>query len=287
MGTQSLRLATTCEPRSKPSERLSKSQLIREWIAKLALNAGQALDATAIGVYQAIWEEGFEELPYGVLEAAFKKTLRTRKFWPVKVADVLEHVERAKKAATTEAADRAWEYVLDLRRVYWNPDMPAGFSRGMPKLSPRIERACRAAGVFRDHESVEALHVWAKKQFIESFLRWDETGESENLLPNGEIKSLLASFAETKALPYAGSTFEELHRKGLEYAKKIACLGTVAPQNYHAPQRATVWDAQEERRAALAALEQKETNPVLLDKIKSQKAALESRELLQSTAVQR
>ena len=82
---ESLPLATTSAPHSQRSDSRSKSQLIREWIAKLALNAGQGLDASTFGVYQALWEEGFEDLSYEVLEAAFKKALREGKFWPVKV----------------------------------------------------------------------------------------------------------------------------------------------------------------------------------------------------------
>jgi hypothetical protein len=176
-------------------------------------------------VFESIWQEGFEDLEYGVLEAAFKTTLRECSFWPVKVADVRSRIERAKEIATTEAAEQAWLRVLELRRRFWNPDMPGGFSRGMPELSPRIDRAARAAGVFRDHETVEALHVWAKKKFLESFTRWDEAGESQNLLPEGEIKNLLTEFAQTKVLPAPVTDFHGLHERGLRYAEQNKMLG--------------------------------------------------------------
>jgi len=114
----SQQLATTCEPRSKRSESQSRCSLIREWIATLALNAGQALDAEAIGVYTALWSKGFEDLPHAVLEAAFLKTLRECKYWPIKVSDIREHVRRAEGNAASEAAERAWQLVLDLRRLY-------------------------------------------------------------------------------------------------------------------------------------------------------------------------
>ena len=170
---------------------------------------------------ETLWTEGFDDLSYEVLEAAFKKALKVSKFWPVKVADIREHVEHVKESATNEAAELAWQRVLELRRVYWNPDMPGGFSRGMPVLSPRIERAARAAGVFRDHETLEALHVWAKKKFIESFIRWDETGESQNLLPDGEIKRLLKDSAQAKALRAPTVDFHALHERGLEYCNAL------------------------------------------------------------------
>jgi hypothetical protein len=126
-----------------------------------------------------------------------------------------------------------------MRRVYWNPDMPGGFSRGMPKLSPRIERAARAAGVFRDHESTEALHVWAKKKFIESFARCDEAGESQNLLLDGEIKRLLADAAHAKALPPPSSDRSECRARGEAYRSQVA---TQAPPNLAPEERIRVAD---------------------------------------------
>ena len=180
---ESLQLATTSERRSKPSELPSKSQLIREWLAKLAMNAGQALDATALAVYQALWEEGFEDLDYRVLEVAFRKTLRECKFWPVKVADVRERVDRTRETAVSTAADLEWQRVLDLRRLYWNPDMPGGFYRGMPKLSERVDRAARASGIFRLQDcEPDQIHVWARKRFIESYLAWAELEQDQFLL---------------------------------------------------------------------------------------------------------
>ena len=176
-------------------------------------------------MYTALWCESFDDLPENVLEAALRKAIRACRFWPVKIADILEHVEQAKETATCEAADQAWERVLELRRWFWNPDMPGGFSRGMPELSPRIDRAARAAGVFRDHETVEALHVWAKKKFIESFTRWDEAGESQNLLPDGEIKNLLMGAAQDKALPAPAVDFHALHERGLRYAEQNKLVG--------------------------------------------------------------
>jgi hypothetical protein len=214
------------QPHSSSTSHQSRNDLIREWVLKFALNAGQTLNDEAVGVYTALWCDEFRDLPATVLESAFRKAIRACRFWPVKIADILEQVEHAKETATCEAADRAWERILELRRRFWNPDMPGGFSRGMPTLSPRIERAARAAGVFRDHETVEALHVWAKKKFIESFTRWDEAGESQSLLPDGEIKNLLAEFAQAKALPVPQVDFRALHERGLRYAEQNKLLTT-------------------------------------------------------------
>ncbi len=239
-------------PPSSSTSRQSKNGLIKEWVLKFALNAGQTLDATAVGVYTALWCELFDDLPANVLQAAFRKAIRACRFWPVKVADILEHVDHAKETATSEAAEQAWERVLELRRRFWNPDMAGGFSRGMPALSPRIERAARAAGVFRDHETLEALHVWAKKQFLESFARWDEAGESQNLLPDEEIKNLLAEVAQAKMLPAPPSLdWSECGARGEVYRSKLATQG---PPNLSPEERLRVADELAE--AARKVLEQ-------------------------------
>jgi hypothetical protein len=73
-------LATISAPHSTHTESQSKNSLIREWVTKLALNSGAALDAQALAFYTALWEEGFSDLPFNVLEAALRKTLRTCKF---------------------------------------------------------------------------------------------------------------------------------------------------------------------------------------------------------------
>jgi hypothetical protein len=115
----------------------------------LAVNAGAALDARTQAVYRAIWLEGLRDLAPDVLLAAFQKTLRECLYWPVKVADIMKHVDRTKDTALAEAADLEWQKVLALRRQYWSPDAPGGFWSGMPRLSERVQTACRASGVSR------------------------------------------------------------------------------------------------------------------------------------------
>jgi hypothetical protein len=180
--------------------------LISEWVAKLAVNAGAALDAKTQAVFASIWRDGLGDLPLDVLQAAFQKTLRECAYWPVKVADIRKHVIKAKETATADAAERAWQRVLEIRRVHWNPDIPAPFGRAVAGLSERVRQAARAAGVFRDFTESEfengALHTWAKKRFLESFHAWGELEQGKFLLPDGEAKKLLIEFAETKALPW-------------------------------------------------------------------------------------
>ena len=180
--------------------------LISEWIAKLAINAGVALDAKIQAVYGSLWLEGLGDLSPGVLRAAFEKTLRECAYWPVKVADIRKHVSHAESNATDETAEKAWERVLEIRRVSWTPDIPVPFNRAIAQLTERVRQAARAAGVFREFTAEEyekgALHTWGKKRFFESFNSWGEREQDKFLLPESETKKLLIEFAETKALPW-------------------------------------------------------------------------------------
>jgi hypothetical protein len=140
-----------------------------------------------------------------ILEGLFSQTLRECKFFP-KVSEILEPMRTVKQSATDDTAERAWQRVLEIRRVYWDPDIPARFDRAVAKLTERVRQAARAAGVFRDFTADEyergALHTWAKKRFIESFHAWGELEQGKFLLPDGEAKKLLIECAEIKALPW-------------------------------------------------------------------------------------
>lgn len=258
-------LATTCASRSTHTEPQSKSALIREWVTKFALNAGAALDTKALAIYTAIWEEGFADLQYSVLDAAFRKTLQNCKFWPVKVADVREHVNRSVEYNATVAAEEAWLLVLDIRRTSYNPDLPQYLAQALAKLPERIRMAARAAGVFSEHATAEALHVWEKKVFVESFLRWDE---NKDLLPEGEIKNLLTGAAQAKALPAPAVEFADLHERGLRYAAQI---GAAVPMG----SREEV--AVSARRKILVVPIREKSDAELAEELRRQKAALQER----------
>jgi hypothetical protein len=188
---------------TKPSQRQCEDtaptldSLVSEWIAKLAINAGASLDAKTQAIYKAVWIDGLGDLSPDVLRAAFQKTLRECVYWPVKVADIRKYVSGAESNAVNVAAEKSWE---------------------------RVQQAARAAGIWRDFPTTEALHVWAKKQFIESFIAWGEAECDKFLLPDGEIKNLLIEFSETKALPAPQVRFDDLHKQGLRYAEECKVL---------------------------------------------------------------
>lgn len=190
-------------------------KLIREWLFRFGVEHKED-----VAPRLPLWLEQLGGIKPATLQRLFERAMRTCKFFP-KIAEILEPLEGAEKKAAPAAAEEAWERVLDIRRIYWNPDIPGPFDRAVAKLPDRIKQAARASGVFRDHESVEALHVWAKKKFIESFIAYGELQQDQYLLPDGEIKTMLAEFAQAKALPAPKHNFAELHKRGLEYAEKL------------------------------------------------------------------
>ena len=169
-----------------------------------------------------LWVSALVDLEPSVLDAACKRAMQTCKFFPTP-AEVRTAIDAATQNATQGEAELAWQRVLDLRRLHWNPDIPDGLTRQLARLPEQIRQAARAAGVFRDFESVKDLHVWAKRRFIESFVSWMELEQDQFLLPDGELKGLFAGFAATKSLLASDESYREMHERGLAYAAQLKC----------------------------------------------------------------
>lgn len=197
---------------NKPEPSALTEKLIREWLFRFAIEHKE--DAAP---RVPLWIEAFGGMDPEILESLFKKALKTCRFFP-KVSEILAPLETVKQAALPEEASEAWQRVLAIRREHYNPDVPQYLSATLALLSERTQRAARAAGVFREFESTDDLHTWAKKRFIESYLAWDKIEENEFLLPDGDLKNLLAEVAVTKALPISA---RELPKR-LPYTPTIA-----------------------------------------------------------------
>jgi hypothetical protein len=184
----------------KTRKHSDSDSLIREWLFRFGVEHKED-----IAPRLPVWLEAFGGMDAGTLERLFQRAIRSCKFFP-KVSEILEPMRTVKQSATDDTAERAWQHVLEIRRVYWDPDIPARFDRAVAGLSERVRQAARAAGVFREFTETEfengALHTWAKKRFIESFHAWEELEQGKFLLPDGETKKLLIECAETKALPW-------------------------------------------------------------------------------------
>jgi hypothetical protein len=184
----------------KTREHSDSDSLIREWLFRFGVEHKED-----IAPRLPVWLEAFGGMDAGTLEILFQRAMRSCKFFP-KVSEILEPMRTVKQSAMDDAGERAWQRVLEIRRVHWDPDIPGPFDRAVAGLSERVRQAARVAGVFREFTADEyergALHTWAKKRFIESFHAWDELEQGKFLLPDGETKKLLIECAETKALPW-------------------------------------------------------------------------------------
>ncbi len=194
-------------------------KLIREWLFRFGVEHKED-----VAPKLPLWLEAFGGMDASILERLFSRALRTCKFFP-RVSEILEPLESAEKKAAPEAAAEAWEMVLDIRRRYWNPDIPGPLNRATARLSERVRQAARASGVFRDFESVDALHTWAKKRFVESFAAYGDLERDGFLLPEGEIKSLISGFAQSKMLPAPVEDWSGCRERGEKYRSQLATQG--------------------------------------------------------------
>lgn len=138
----------------------------------------------------ALWTESFGDLSNERLEAAFQKALAGCKFWPIKVADVREHVEELGKRELSLKTEAAWQKLLEWIRLHYSPDL--GIDRHAPQLEPAVWHAAKAAGGIRLlHSCASEDLVWRKKEFIAYYTTVHETGKAEHLLIDAESKKLL------------------------------------------------------------------------------------------------
>ena len=201
----------------QPSVSPRRDSLIREWLFRFSVNASEALTPERASALAVLWTEAFADLPDAVLEHAFRKTLNECKFWP-KVADVLEHVEHAQTNAAEEEAAQKWTRVLDYIRVFWNPDIPP---KNAPRITERTRRAINAAGglAYLADCARESLQ-WARKRFIEAYIRYGELQQDEYLLPAGEVRDLLEACAKQKQLP-GPDVYETSRAIGESYRERL------------------------------------------------------------------
>jgi hypothetical protein len=177
----------------------AKARLIKDWLVKFSLNCNEPLGEIASRGYQHMWEEVFAHVDYSSLKTAFAKTLRTCKFFP-RVADVLEHLDHAKDNEAEEGAALKWDEVRRNIRLHYHPDL--GHWHGS-KISDRTQQAINAAGGLPHISECEPKDlVFARQRFIEAYLRWGELEQDQYLLPDGEVKNLLAGLAQAKTLQH-------------------------------------------------------------------------------------
>lgn len=215
--TPSNALAKTSKQPACSTEELVRQRVTR--LAELIRKDGAPYPLTSALVN--IWVDVFlrVQIPSEQIAAAFDKAERGLRFWPAPT-EVLGFVSTAENNSAEEKAAQKWQEVRDYIRLHYHPDLaPSG-----PRISERTRRAINAAGGLAYlSECTGESRVFARKRFIEAWLRWDELKQDEYLLPDSEVKSLLSGVAATKALPDS-FCFNDLHARGPEYAEKAKLL---------------------------------------------------------------
>jgi nucleotide-binding universal stress UspA family protein len=182
---------TTCE--SQDSER--RSQLIRQWAVRFASNCGKALSDDLV----ALWQDELSDLPFDVLEAAFRKTMQTCRFWPT-VADIRSHVQQADSTVADAEAERAWDKVLEYAVRFGNVS-----SNSIPPITNQAMAAgLRAVGGkdFLEAASDEQ-RLWARKLFLEIYQRQRSLPEVAQLCSQKDspaLREAIDALAQKKAL---------------------------------------------------------------------------------------
>jgi hypothetical protein len=167
---------------------------------RFALNADKPLNTREQAVYCSTWEDGFSDVDASRLKAAFVACLRSHAFKTIPtIGDIRKHLQKAEGNAAEEGAAAKWSQVVEYIRLHYSPDIPP---KNAPRITERTQRAINAAGGLAYIADCEPeAKQWARKRFIESYIRYGELQQEQFLLPEGELKNLLAGFSQTKALP--------------------------------------------------------------------------------------
>ena len=168
------------------------SQLIREWLFRFGVEHKED-----VAPRLPLWLEAFGGMDAETLERLFRRALRDCKFFP-RVADILEPLKKTQEAHVPIEAEQKWQQVLSYAQTT-SPDYP---SRPI-RIKEQTQAAIRAAGGLDwIRDCPEDDLQWAKKRFVESFVSWSLLEKNQYLLPDGELKNLIARAAQ-KLLPEA------------------------------------------------------------------------------------
>lgn len=147
--------------------------VIRKWLVVFGSLFGRDMSELLI----ASWCELLSDLVPEVVEQACRRAAETCKFFPTP-ADVRVQIDRAEELDLESEAEDAWQGLLDSIAENYIPDIGRS-----PPLAWDVEHAARAAGGLHYLESCPNSElVWARKRFIEDFLRIRKTGDANHLL---------------------------------------------------------------------------------------------------------
>lgn len=243
---QTSALATISEQPEFLIEEVVRQRLVR--LAELIRKDGAPYPLTAALVN--VWVDVFARanVEPRQVESAFDRAERNCRFWP-SPAEVLGLTDEARTNAVEEKAALKWLEVRDYIRNNYSPDIPASCPtcelaeqgkatrckyhttpRITRRISERTRRAVNAAGgIPYLSECTGDDLVFARKRFIESYIRWEELQQDEYLLPAGEVRDLINECAENKQLP-GSDPYQAARERGERYRENLGAYNTILIQ---------------------------------------------------------
>ena len=208
-----------------------REELLRTWLVKFSANhqaqgREPAVTEETLPIFLSLWAEGFADVPDEQLEQAFILTLQTCKFFPT-VADIRGQLDTKRKALAENEVEDVWQRILEYVNEWCHPDGITTFGAVRPVLTSKEDHALRAAGGSGHLWGCPTdKRVWAKKAFVEDYMRQDEVFKAENVLGPGEILRRLTGALPT--LPPANPDWEKKYPPpaGPQNLPKLAVVKT-------------------------------------------------------------
>lgn len=192
-------------PKNEISETSKPQDLkIRKWIFVLAklfqydLPLASEIGGTWIPSLADTWVLALRDIEPQQLESGFQKLMKTwrpeyGKKFPVP-GDILALLSVEQNMRLASEAEDSWQKLLHLIDEAYHPDL--GWRAGASAIyqsHPRMKHACEAAGGI-EHIWMATLtdRQWAKKRFVEDYLREEKLDEALAPLPPPTVPALKA-----------------------------------------------------------------------------------------------
>ena len=191
-------MGMTLQKRTSPTAK-NFSKVLREWLTIFGEIYRQEVTATRMRVYRMALEQ---KLTAEQLELACQLATETCNFFPTP-AEILSAVKTQVNDQESLDGERAWEnfqeYILR-----WGTDRTPLFSGGRviypPDLDPATEYALRqVGGVHYVGRLPEDQVFWVRKNFLESYKRFNETDGLKQIPGREELRELLQKYAPALA----------------------------------------------------------------------------------------
>lgn len=144
--------------------------LCAKWLSALSEIHNQPASKEKIRLYAEL----LADAPVDALAVAFRKSAQQCRHFPT-IADIRNILQTDLQQVERFDGEESWDRVKLIFRKHWHPDI--GFHSNPPNLDPAGEYALRQiGGMKRFANSDIAGENWVRKEFLEAYQRFHETG---------------------------------------------------------------------------------------------------------------